>query len=171
MITFTSTAVSIYPSFIYSWSLSHILEHELLWCFGTQGSQGNQGSQATNFFNPISKVFFYNFTEKNPEISVLCSIYTIKKALNYQFLVQNRLRLSFLDVIVKRRVAWNNLPVHQVINWRRSVLCALSTLVTAMSSTLNFLVHTDEYCKDETSVCGYNVFKDKFTGMLQTLKI
>ena len=34
-------------------------------------------------------------------------------------------------------------------------LCALNTLVTAMSSTLNFLSHTDESFKDETCVCGY----------------
>ena len=35
-------------------------------------------------------------------------------------------------------------------SWQRSVLCALSTLVTAMSFTLDFLRHTDESCKDET---------------------
>ena len=42
--------------------------------------------------------------------------------------------------------------VHQVINWQRSVLHALSTgdSVTAMSSTLDSLRHTDESCKDET---------------------
>ena len=27
--------------------------------------------------------------------------------------------------------------------------------MTAMSSTLNFLSHTDESCKDETHFCGY----------------
>ena len=57
------------------------------------------------------------------------------------------------------RIRWGyKLLVHQVINWRCSVLGALSTLVTLMSSTLNFLSHTDESCKQETRVCG-NVLK------------
>ena len=44
----------------------------------------------------------------------------------------------------------------------KSVLPALITLVTAMSSTLNFLSHTDEFCREETRVRGYEKIKSNY---------
>ena len=107
-----------------------------------------------------------NLTEKNVEITELLCIkicillYNIFSTLlnsNSNFGFEFKYKFSWIRWGYQKKVL-----VHQVVNWPCSVLHALSTLVAAISSTLNFLSHTDESCKDKTRVCGYTTLQSQY---------
>ena len=75
-----SKKASLFPSSIYSWSISHILKHEFF-CLGRFGSQGSKGKKVDlSFSEQLLRVVFSTFCGQKKNFNFLNFLATALKS-------------------------------------------------------------------------------------------